>query len=102
MYSCLGKRAQAAEVSWGREAMPFWFSPAGKSKTASLLNLTVVQSKKRLWPLWMDKKKLIKVNNVLSNTATCEMWGFLKKKIHREWKVEKENNLLVGRYIHVI
>lgn len=41
----LGMGAQAAEVSRGRAANPAWFSPAGKSKPASLLNLRVVHSK---------------------------------------------------------
>lgn len=62
MCSCLGKRAQAAEVAWGRGATPFWVSPAGKPETTALLNLSCKQQK-QFWLLWKDenicKKKKI-------------------------------------------
>lgn len=52
--SCLGKRAQAAEVAWGRGATPFWVSPAGKPETTALLNLSCKQQK-QFWLLWKDE-----------------------------------------------
>lgn len=60
--SCLGKRAQAAEVAWGRGATPFWVSPAGKPETTALLNLSCKQQK-QFWLLWKDENACKKKKN---------------------------------------
>jgi len=100
MYSCLGKRARAAEVSWGREATPVWFSPAGKPKTASLLNLTVVHSKNNSGLGGWTKKKACK-GEPYSLKALCTVNWFFRRKICTSRRESgKATNLLVGRYIY--
>lgn len=53
--SALGRQPGAAEVSWGREATPFWFSPVKNSIITKSHSCT---QQKQSWPLWMDKKSL--------------------------------------------
>lgn len=106
MYFCLGKAVHAAEVGWYREATPFRFPPACKSKPAVLLNFTVVHSKNTSGPCaWAEEP--VKVNHIISKHCTCEL-SFLyikkKKKCSLRLGSEKVINLLVGRYVdeHVI